>query len=762
MSKRRRRSKRSRSKQGIATLRTRGSRYFRQRDYDQAIEIWERVRRQAPTMLPAASLAEAYFRRGLERLYGPAPDPDAGLNDLRQSLALRSNDACTIYHLGLAAQRSGNLPAAIKRYEEVRQGSGTFAHRAAYPLALALLQQGTDPSTAPVWSDLTESEQAMLRAANAFRRRPYALDEQAPPLWRALVAVDSGETETARQGLTAFLNTSPASNEAAIAHYYLGVLAAREEDWDTARKEWTSAHAQGYRPAHLSANLGELYHRMAEERLVEGDTEGAMAAANEAARHLPEDKRLHNLLSQAHQRMGYQAAAAGQWERAFEHWDQARDLDGGSFRLAYNLALAHEKAEDFITAGEMWREALRRRPRKADHPDAISDKQVSLLWKRAAEAYVKGGEYEEAIHVYKQAVKWNPDSLETRMALVDGLINDGRLWAAENELNRILEKDDKYVPALLRMGEVLAESGDFWYVSRATAYWKQVLALEPDNVEARQSLYHYHLDRGRAAWEWSNYAGAIEHFNQALQYQPNDGQALVMLGGSYLWMGQEEPAQSYIEKGLEAGAQDLTVYETAIHIWIDAQQNEQAWHVMQQAEAHVKDIPFQFYISQAVYAMEVNPEYGRVWIERGIELAPPDSDTIAQAGQMLALTSATDIAQELLERALEAGQDVGHTLTALAILALRRGDSPAARKYLRDAEKSARKMHDPELSQRIQTLRELLNIPPELLNILITSMTTEMPGGIGGSPFPDFWDDDDEYDDEEWDDDDEFFDIFGY
>ena len=100
MSKRKRRSKRSRSRQGVATLRTRGHRYLQQGDYDQAVETWERVRRQSPTMLSPASLAEAYFPRGLERLYGTSSNSESGISDLHQALALRPNDACTIYHLG--------------------------------------------------------------------------------------------------------------------------------------------------------------------------------------------------------------------------------------------------------------------------------------------------------------------------------------------------------------------------------------------------------------------------------------------------------------------------------------------------------------------------------------------------------------------------------------------------------------------------------------------------------------------------------------
>lgn len=755
MSKRRRRSRKSRSKQGLVSLRVRGRKYFQQGDYNQAVETWARAHRLAPESLPDAWLAEAYFRRGLERLYGPTPQPESGLSDLRQALALRPEDVCTQYHVGLALQQNGDLPEAITWYKKVRRQPGTFARRAAYPLALAYIQLGTDPGMQPVWQDLTEDERGMLRNAGTFHRRPYVLDAQAPALWRALAALDSGEEETAHRILTGILAGEAPPEDTAVAHYYLGVLAARNDDLDTARKHWTTAHAQGYTSEHLAANLGESYHRLAEDYLEKGDPDSALAAASEAVRHTPDDKRLASTLAQAHQQLGYHAASAGQWERAFDHWEQARALEGGSFRLAYNLALAHEKAEDFITAGETWREALRRRPRKADHPDAITDEQVSLLWKRAAEAYVKGGEYEEAINVYKQAVKWNPDSLETRMALVDGLVNDGRLWAAENELGRILEKDENYIPALLRMGEVLSESGSWWYERQAVTYWEKVLQLEPGNTMARQSLYEYYIDLGYGSWDWSNYEDAIQHFNQALNYRPNDGHALALIGGCYLWLEQESSAHEFLEKALQVGEQDLTVYETVIHTWIDAHDNERAFEVLRQAEASVQDIPVQFYTAQAIYAMEVDETYGPVWIDHAIEVSPPDSNPLSTIGQILSLTPFIDVAEDLLLRALERGEDAGRTTTTLAMLSIRRGNSQAARRYLRDAEKIARKTRDPELRQQIDILRDLINVPPELMGLMFSNLGNSM---LGGGAFPDFLDDDDE----EWDDDDEFFDLFGY
>jgi len=744
----------------VATLRTRGSNAFRSGDYNQAIETWERVQTQIPTMLPAAALAEAYFRRGQEQLAKPQPDLEAGLRDLRRAVELQPVDDCYAYHLGLASQRSGDLKTAIINYEKVRQNTASpFARRAAYPLALALLQEGLDPTGKPVWADLTDHEKGMLRAANAFRRRPYTLTADAPTLWQGLAALDSGNKEEAQRLVESATQSAASPAETNVATYYLGVLAARTEDWDTARKLWTQSYAAGYRSEALSHNLGEIYYRLAEQHLLADDVDGAMAAANEAARHAPSDKRFDELLSQVHQRIGYQAASAGQWGKALDHWEKARNLDGGSFRLAYNLALAYEKLDDFFNAAEFWREALRRRPRKADHPDAISDEQVARLWQRTAEAYVKDGEYEEAINVYKQAVKWNPDSLETRMALVEGLINDGRLLAAENELQRVLEKDENYIPALLRMGEVLAASDNWWGITGAPRYWTRILELEPDHEAARQALADYYLDQSENAMSWSQLESAIQTFNKALEYQPNNGYIWARLGACYMWMEQYERAESCLDQALAHGAQDLRVYEQLIHVWLDEHNPERAWELMRQAEASIEGIPFQFYLSQAVYAMEVEMEMGRPWLERVIEKAPPGDAPLAMVGHLLALTPAVEIAKEFLERAVAAGQDVARSLVMLALIALRQSDPQTAKRHLRDAEKALRKSYDPDLMEQIRATREMMDMPPAMLNMVLNQFG---PGALlsGEMPFlPDFLNDDYD-DDEEWDDD--TFNPFGY
>ena len=717
MTKGRRKSSR-RKRQSTATLRQNGLRAFNRADYTRAIEVLEQAGRQAPRTRPLRALAEAHFRRGVTRLYGKIPSPQAALEDLRQASKFDPGCPHYAYHLGLAAHRQGNLDEAVLAYGRAIEGGGEFASRVSYPLALALFQRGEDPAAHSVWSALADKERAMLSQAGAFRRRPYVVTSNAPPLWRGMAALDAGDREQALVALDRVLENWSDPAEKGMAHYYRGVLAARDQDWGEARRQWGAARLAGLATPHLVGNVGELYHRLAEERLEHEDAEGALTAAKEALRQKPDDKRLGKLLSQAHQRLADQAASAGQWEAARGHWEAA-NAAGSSFRLAHNLALAYERCEDFLLAGEMWREALRRRPRRADHPDAVDDEQVARLWRRSAEAYRKAGEYDEAVHVYRQAVKWNPDNLEVRLELSGALLANGQVQAAENELNRVLERDPDNVPALLGLGEVIAASGSWWPWNSPTSHWQRVLELEPDNATALQLLANFYQDKAEHSLSWGNVAGAAQMYRRALEYQPKDSQILAALGGCYLRLGDDDAARSSMEEAFVSGPANLNVYDEVIHACLDVGETDRAWAVLERAEAAVDTIPYEFYLQQASYCIRDYPsELVRPWLERAVERAPADAPVFLMIGEMAMTAGVSSTAEEYLKRAIAANQGPGQAYLILGILAIRDGDRRRAEQHWSKAERLARQNRDTELGQRVEQARFLFTGPPGLRRLL--------------------------------------------
>ena len=710
-------------KQSVTARASKGEKPFHSGDYTQAIGIWELI----PVGLrPASALAEAYFRRGLERFYGPHADPDAGLKDLEQAVVYQPNDPCYAYHLGLAAFHQGALEQAVRSYRAARQVKGPFFRRAAYPLAVALFQQGLDPDTDPVWGDLTAEERARLLAAAAFRRRPYRLPAEASAVWRGLVALAAGEREVVQSTSQEILSVAGTAVEKSLASYYLGTLAAQDEDWEAARHAWAAAVKAGLRSARLRSNLAEICHRLAEKWLLKGDLPAAQNAAQYAVGYSTgaearSTSALNELLSQIHQRIAYQAAHDNQWEKAQAHWQIAAEIENSSFRLEYNLALAYEHGGDYLDAGGAWREALRRRPRRADHPDAMSDEQVARIWQRAAEAYQKAGETAEAIRVYQQAIKWNPENIPVRLALAAVQLSEGRAQAATNELNHILEQDPDNITALLRMGEVLFNSDRWWNKSGALRYWERVMQLQPGNPHAIQGLADYYRDQAEIDLSWDRFSQAIVNYQKSLEYQPGDAQTLAEIANCYIHLGDPSNAQGWIQKALDRGAQNLDVYNSILEALLSMEQFEPAWKLIEQAEARVASIPGAFYVAQAINCLEEqHRDQALLWLERAVARALPDEPILVLIGEAL-VHQKDKLAQQYLERAIAAGQLPGQAHLMLAILANMQQNQKEARRQLKEAERIARQTHDEELIERVEMARMMIDGPLGFLGGLIKS-----------------------------------------
>ena len=713
-----------RMRQRAAALRLNGLKALKRGDYDEALDIWEGIEPQ--NLQTSEGIVEAHFRRGLKRLYGPNTDDEAGMEDLKLAFDLQPEDPVYAYHYALACHHLGELEEALRAYQVALHGQDDLRERVAYPLALANQQLGQDPSKLPVWDMLNATEHAMLEQISAFSRRPYTISSQAPILWQGIAALDQGEDEKAVQLLTQGMETDsqPSRN---LAHYYLGVLSARRGDLQDARKHWTTDYAQGYRSPRCEHNLAQVYHDIAETYLENDQPQEALAAAEEANRYKTQNS-LEELISQAHQRLAYQAAEAGQWQEAETHWKKAYQIEDGNFRLIFNLALAYEKDGRFIEAGEAWREALRRRPRRDDDPDALTDEEVAQIWRRAAEAYQKAGDLEESIYVYRQAVKYNPDSLAIRHQLARGLTEVGRLEAAENEYDRILERDSNDVEALLRRGELVVSSQSWWRQGNLTRYWERVLAIEPDHDEARQLLADYYVDLVERHFANYSLQDILEKYQTALEYQPDSSRALTGLAHYHLQADDLEQAQEYLDRALANASDDLIIYDDVIAVWLQNNMLEQAWQVMEQVEAQIENIPFQFYLDQGRYCLYRNDaDMARPWLQRAEELAPKGYPILVEIAQMAVLEDELEIGKEYLDRAWKANRHIMDVHLVLGIYYAKADNIKRARQHWQQAEQIARRRRDIDMLKRIEVTRMRFDLDSGLLDLLMNEFSDGLP-----------------------------------
>jgi tetratricopeptide (TPR) repeat protein len=578
----------------VPVLIQQGNQAFQQADYDSAIKAWEQARHKpnAPNT-GGAALAEAYFRRGVSQ-------PTSGLSDLQQATKLRPQDPCYRYHLALAHHRQGALALAEPIYRQLLAESPPFS-RAAAPLAQLLIEQKKVISKDPVWEQLSAAEKTELAAAEALIRgkATSTLERLAAgplhPLWQGLIALTLNDNPTAQQNLRPLADPASALPPQArsVARYYLGCIAAAAGQTETALAHWQAAQADGLDSPHLRHNLSALAYEQAIKAQQAGQPHKAVEWLDQVRVSGDNRDEMREFYHQLKWELAYTAAQKGDWPQALSYWQQVEQAGNDSRKLILNLALAYQHQAYYWEAAEHWRTLLRRRPRKADHPDALTDQQVARIWQNIAENYSKAEDYEEAITTYKNAVKWDPDNIELRLQLVEAYQSEGRWQAAENELHRILDKNPNHIPALT----LLAESySDDYFPGQARKLWRRILELEPDNPVALQQLAHTYVQEGSRYTLWGDYQQAINIFKEGLKQAPDNQPLLTMIGGTYADWGKLKEARQHLEQARAINPNDLQTLHTIFMIWLSNRAMPEVQQTFEQIKAVPEPVPGELFL----------------------------------------------------------------------------------------------------------------------------------------------------------------------
>ncbi|MBC8497095.1 MAG: tetratricopeptide repeat protein, partial [Chloroflexi bacterium] len=361
---------------------------------------------------------------------------------------------------------------------------------------------------------------------------------------------------------------------------------------------------------------------------------------------------------------------------------------------------------------------LRRRPRRTDHPDALDDEQVARLWQHTAETYRKANQPDQAIQVYQQAIKWDPDNLSVRLALAEDLLAGDRLDAAQSELQRVLKRNKKHIPALLRMGEVLFHSDQWWVREEAPHYWKRILKLESDHFQARQALADYYRDQAEIDYSWDRFGKAIKDYKEAMKYQPNHAPTLAAIANCYIQDDDSDSAQPYIEQAIGLATKKEYVFSEIIGAWILVEDFDRALELMRQAEESIEPVPVDFYLVHAAQLFEMEQtEDAAIWLDSAIEHAPSGQPVLLMIGEM-AMDYDEQLARRYLEQAVAEEQSTGQAHLLLGILADHEGDQRESRRHWRQAGHIARKTRDTELKERLEFARFMAGGPQAVIERL--------------------------------------------
>jgi pentatricopeptide repeat protein len=732
----------------ISDRRQLGLRAFQNSRFDEAIRLWSPLAERDEQV--RAALAEAYFRRAIKQ-------GEEKLADLRQAATLAPNDARYQYHLGMQLHQTGELTAAIACYRAVIERGGP--HGAALLLAVALLEQRPDsdlaslPGSTPELCAVLAPAQSLLQDRQppdttdggfiVQLRRALGLGQAAAEavaqLWRGLGQIAAHDGEAA--ATLGDPRSLPNPQMTAIRRSYSGVAAASAGEMDTAFALWQKVYDSGTVTAALLDNLtAALYDRLT--ALLDADDQaGATDLALQTVALPLSNAAVNELRVQQLDRSGHAAAVAGDWARAITLWTGARQIVAanqglGSPRpLWHNLALAYEAQERWIDAADAWRGLLRTRPRRrgGEQDDTFTDAQWAWVRKRVIECYKHAGRPDEAVTVFRQMIKAEPNDLDLRLQLADALLGNGQEQAAHNEVQRILKVDPHFADAQARNAMLLAARGNRPAAEQAL---RDAVAHHPERTDLRSQLTRMLLDHAVYYVGYRLDSMAEPLLREGQKLEPANEQFPLNLARVCFNQKRPDEARSLLEQVMELSGDRPNPYIDVFQCWVIEENLDAAREVISRAEATFTPLP-EFYAQLGILTITETtlpppmlnpflpmaappkppPPVDTAWTALGRELleraAARQPDDVRLHGMIAAglMGPRPDIAQPYADAAARLAPDEPNTLILRAVILAMNEHKREAKDQLRKAANLARKQGDRELAAQADAMRREVDSP---------------------------------------------------
>lgn len=262
-------------------------------------------------------------------------------------------------------------------------------------------------------------------------------------------------------------------------------------------------------------------------------------------------------------------------------------------------------------------------------------------------------------------------------------IQAGDLKGAEAEMRRAVELSPKEPQYLVRLGLIL---GMQHRPEEATLCFENALKLDPGNLAVRRNL-------AASQWQMGRLAAAQETLDLILKTEPEDAQALLLLGMVLIDARRYHAALAVAQKAAEAMPSSYRAYavkgmaEMRMHRFIDS-----AKSYARAAELNPSAPEASLGLAMSLWAAGSISESFATF-ERGLKQFPGDAYHCLEYGRLLLKsTKPNDSADEtramaLLETAVTLNGSLSEPHYLLGDLALRKGNAEEALQHLEQAVK---------------------------------------------------------------------------
>ncbi|MBA1146211.1 tetratricopeptide repeat protein [Ectothiorhodospiraceae bacterium WFHF3C12] len=293
--------------------------------------------------------------------------------------------------------------------------------------------------------DLSRTQEALTEFQRLMERRP---DDPQVTYAAALLAMDAGELEMAREYLLKMVNSG---ERADAAYYYLGRIAEQEGDYQGAIR-WYSRAGGDYR--------AEAQLRISLVLAESGDLEQARARLQSLREDDPD------LAPRTFAMEGEMLRSAGRLEESLAVYNQALAQSPGNTDLLYGRAMTAVSLDRLDLAESDLRQVIDAEPDNAHALNALGYTLVD-----------RTDRVREGKQLIEQAYNIRPDEPAILDSMGWALYRLGEPEQALDYLEKAHERSEEPEIAA-HLGEVLWQLG---YKDRARSVWQQVLKEDPDN-----------------------------------------------------------------------------------------------------------------------------------------------------------------------------------------------------------------------------------------------------------------------------------------
>jgi tetratricopeptide (TPR) repeat protein len=170
----------------------------------------------------------------------------------------------------------------------------------------------------------------------------------------------------------------------------------------------------------------------------------------------------------------------------------------------------------------------------------------------------KQGKLDEAVSLFREALKINPEFKEAYNNLGIALLSQGKLDEAISQFREALKINPEYVNARYNLGTLLANQGK---LDEAMSHFREALRLNPKFVEAYNNLGLLLASQGRIE-------EAIVQYREVLRIDPASPGVQYKLGSLLTHQGEIDEATVHFKEAIRLNPKDPLPYNDLA--WIRA------------------------------------------------------------------------------------------------------------------------------------------------------------------------------------------------